>query len=256
METEMHILLALEDTGESRAIADKLVATHGLRLDAVFCRDDVFKCINDIYYSIIIADDSLFYSGDITRIIREAHTGGLYVPETEIILLSKTLTKSVVMGDDEPVFMFRSPASAEFLFAMIGKIRELQLYRLKEAARRRESADEIISALFNSVGLKSCMAGTKYIREAVHLSMHKPKMLDSVTKLLYPAVAKESGISAGAVERQIRKAISECLAHGDIDFIRAVFGIGQDRDFSHITSARFVSCLSSIVSARTELKEL
>ena len=86
--------------------------------------------------------------------------------------------------------------------------------------------------------------------------MHKPEMLDSVTKLLYPAVAKESGISAGAVERQIRKAISECLAHGDIDFIRAVFGIGQDRDFSHITSARFISCLSSIVSARTELMEL
>jgi hypothetical protein len=103
METEMHILLALEDTGESRAIADKLVATHGLRLDAVFCRDDVFKCINDIYYSIIIADDSLFYSGDITRIIREAHTVGLYVPETEIILLSKTLTQSVLLGDDERV---------------------------------------------------------------------------------------------------------------------------------------------------------
>ena len=164
--------------------------------------------------------------------------------------------KSVVLGDEEPVFVFRSPASEGFLLSMIRKIRELQLYRIKEAARRRESADEIISTLFNAIGLKPCTVGTKYIREAVHLSMHTPEMLDSVTKLLYPAIAKISGVSAGAVERQIRQSICECLAHGDIDAIRFLFGSVQDRDSSHITSAKFISCLSFIVSARTELKEL
>lgn len=256
MDTQTHVLLALKDTEESSALTDRLALAYDITLDTVYSRYDIFECINDFNYNVIIIDDSLLGQGDIAHICRESLTDDPLTPNSELILLSHTLNQSSVLEDyDEPIFVFKAPASAEFLLQLIRRSRELQSYRLAHALDKRKSIDELISALFSSLGMQTDSPGARHLREAVHMCLEKPHMLDAVTKMLYPALAKKSGVSVTLINRRIRQEINRCFSHGDLDQIRTLFGHEQIRDGEHITTVEFISRIGSAIRAGAESKE-
>ena len=66
--------------------------------------------------------------------------------------------------------------------------------------------------------------GYHYLREAIMLSVGDKEMLESVTKLLYPAVAKKFSTTPSRVERAIRHAIEIAWDRGDLDILNGFFG--------------------------------
>jgi two-component system response regulator (stage 0 sporulation protein A) len=68
--------------------------------------------------------------------------------------------------------------------------------------------DQIVTGLINSIGITPNLAGYHLLREAVVLSVEDPAVLNSISKLVYPVLAKRNNTTARNVDRAIRCAIS------------------------------------------------
>lgn len=73
-------------------------------------------------------------------------------------------------------------------------------------------------------GFQPRQVGYRYLREAVWISYREPEMIESITKRLYPEVAKRFGTTDKQVERAIRSAIETAWTKGNRDTLVLIFG--------------------------------
>ncbi len=92
------------------------------------------------------------------------------------------------------------------------------------ARKQPMTTEEKISEIFISIGIPPHIKGYGYLREGIKMTIEKPYMINSVTKELYPSIAKKFATSPSKVERAIRHAIEVAWNRGRIDAISAIFG--------------------------------
>lgn len=90
--------------------------------------------------------------------------------------------------------------------------------------KRPMTTEEKISEIFISIGIPPHIKGYGYLREGIKMTIEKPYMINSVTKELYPSIAKKFATTPSKVERAIRHAIEVAWNRGRIDAISAIFG--------------------------------
>ena len=90
--------------------------------------------------------------------------------------------------------------------------------------RKPITIDEKISEIFIAIGIPPHIKGYAYLREGIKMTVERPYLINSVTKELYPAIAKKFQTTASKVERAIRHAIEVAWNRGRIDAINAIFG--------------------------------
>jgi two-component system response regulator (stage 0 sporulation protein A) len=83
---------------------------------------------------------------------------------------------------------------------------------------------KLITGIFHDLGMPAHINGYEYLRFALLRILENRKLLHSVTKELYPMIAKEFGSSPSRVERAIRHAIEVAWTRGDPDNIAGIFG--------------------------------
>ena len=93
-----------------------------------------------------------------------------------------------------------------------------------KATEKKEQTQEVIHDLekdvtdmIHEIGVPAHIKGYQYLRSAIKLSVEDNEMLGSVTKLLYPTVAKMYSTTPSRVERAIRHAIEVAWDRGDVD---------------------------------------
>ena len=69
-------------------------------------------------------------------------------------------------------------------------------------------------------------------------------MLESVTKLLYPAVAKRFSTTPSRVERAIRHAIEIAWDRGDLDVLNGYFGYTISTGKGKPTNSEFIALIT------------
>ncbi len=90
--------------------------------------------------------------------------------------------------------------------------------------RRPTSTEERISEIFIAIGIPPHIKGYAYLREGIRLTVEQPRIINSITKELYPSIAKKFITTPSKVERAIRHAIEVAWNRGRIDAINAIFG--------------------------------
>lgn len=88
-----------------------------------------------------------------------------------------------------------------------------------------KNMDEKISNIFITVGIPAHIKGYQFLREAIKLTIASPEIIGSITKKLYPNIAKRFATSPSKVERAIRHAIEVAWNRGKIENINEVFGL-------------------------------
>lgn len=68
---------------------------------------------------------------------------------------------------------------------------------------------DAIDKILIDIGIQSKYSGYKYLRDGIALAVKDPEIVGSVTKLLYPEIAKMNDTTASRVERSIRNAIEQ-----------------------------------------------
>lgn len=110
----------------------------------------------------------------------------------------------------------------------------------------------MVSDVMRQIGVPAHIKGYQYLREAILLSIHDTQMLNYVTKVLYPAVAKRFSTTASRVERAIRHAIEVAWDRGDVDVLSSYFGYTIQNTRGKPTNSEFIAMISD--KLRLQLK--
>lgn len=107
-----------------------------------------------------------------------------------------------------------------------------------------EDLDVTITNMLHEIGVPAHIKGYKYLRDAIKLTVETPDMLNSVTKVLYPTVAKNFKSTSSRVERAIRHAIEVAWDRGDVDVLNSYFGYTIQNQRGKPTNSEFIAMLS------------
>ncbi|MCD8118147.1 MAG: sporulation transcription factor Spo0A [Lachnospiraceae bacterium] len=108
----------------------------------------------------------------------------------------------------------------------------------------RRSMERDITNIIHEVGVPAHIKGYQYLREAILMSVEDTEMLSSITKILYPTIAKKYQTTASRVERAIRHAIEVAWNRGNMDTIEEIFGYTVDAVRGKPTNSEFIAMIA------------
>lgn len=106
------------------------------------------------------------------------------------------------------------------------------------------SLDVIVSDIMHQIGVPAHIKGYQYLRYAIILTVNDYTMMNSVTKELYPTVAKAFKTTSSRVERAIRHAIEVAWDRGDVDVLSSYFGYTIQNSRGKPTNSEFIAMIS------------
>lgn len=110
-----------------------------------------------------------------------------------------------------------------------------------------------VSEIMHQIGVPAHIKGYQYLREAIILSVNDNEMMSSVTKVLYPTVAKMYSTTASRVERAIRHAIEVAWDRGDVDVLSSYFGYTIQNTRGKPTNSEFIAMISDKLRLRMKI---
>ena len=89
-----------------------------------------------------------------------------------------------------------------------------------------KSLEEDVTGMIHEVGVPAHIKGYQYLREAMSCDVCQVTwiMLNPITKILYPSIAKKFQTTPSRVERAIRHAIEVAWSRGETDTLDDLFG--------------------------------
>lgn len=119
----------------------------------------------------------------------------------------------------------------------------------KLATRSLESE---VTNIIHEIGVPAHIKGYQYLRDAIIMSINDMEILNSITKLLYPSIAKRYKTTPSRVERAIRHAIEVAWSRGKMDTIDQLFGYTINNGKGKPTNSEFVALIAD--KLRLELR--
>lgn len=107
--------------------------------------------------------------------------------------------------------------------------------------------EKYIAEVMLDMGVPAHLKGYHYLREAILLSVRDMDLVSSVTKLLYPAIAKWFKTTNQKVERAIRNAIEVSWTRGNTDTFEKLFGYSVLQGKSRPTNSEYISRIANKV---------
>lgn len=101
-----------------------------------------------------------------------------------------------------------------------------------------------VTDMIHEIGVPAHIKGYQYLREAIMMSVEEPDMLGSITKVLYPTIAKNNQTTASRVERAIRHAIEVAWNRGRMETLDAMFGYTINTGKGKPTNSEFIALIA------------
>ena len=110
-----------------------------------------------------------------------------------------------------------------------------------------------VTDIIHEIGVPAHIKGYQYLRDAIILSVNDMEMLNSITKILYPTIAKKHQTTPSRVERAIRHAIEVAWSRGKMDTIDELFGYTVSTGKGKPTNSEFIALIADKI--RLEYKK-
>ncbi len=101
-----------------------------------------------------------------------------------------------------------------------------------------------VTAIIHEIGVPAHIKGYQYLREAIIIAVGDMEVINAVTKVLYPAVAKRFGTTPSRVERAIRHAIEVAWDRGDLETLQKYFGYTVSNAKGKPTNSEFIAMIA------------
>ena len=114
------------------------------------------------------------------------------------------------------------------------------------AARRSDkvSIETLVTNIIHEIGVPAHIKGYQYLREAIIIAVNDMDVINAITKVLYPEVAKTFGTTPSRVERAIRHAIEVAWDRGDLDTLQKFFGYTVSNTKGKPTNSEFIALMA------------
>lgn len=186
-------------------------------------------------------------------------------------------TQLLNLGDGcRPAFMVYSVVNNQNMFAEASEagadfcmMRPLDYKQLDERIKRlcsikafgkhlvtKEKGPDIetqVTKVIHQIGVPAHIKGYQYLRTAIMLTIEDTDIINSVTKILYPSVAKKYSTTSSRVERAIRHAIEVAWDRGDIETLNSYFGYTIQNNRGKPTNSEFIAMIADNLRLQNKL---
>lgn len=111
-----------------------------------------------------------------------------------------------------------------------------------------------VTNIIHEIGVPAHIKGYQYLRDAIMMSVDDGEMLNSITKMLYPSIAKKHKTTPSRVERAIRHAIEVAWSRGKMDTIDALFGYTVSNGKGKPTNSEFVALIADKIRLEYKMR--
>ena len=254
MEKKLKVVIA-DDSTEFGNLCKTVLNDYGV--EATLCEKDGMKLLEKVKNSkpdVILAD--------------------VFMPNLDILGVLDNLKNSEIK--DRPLVMAMSSydnpaleketlsAGANYYFIKPFDIKNMadRIVKMSKArddisisGTKTEAAADLemtVTKIIHQIGVPAHIKGYHYLREAIILSVKNNEIINSVTKILYPTVAKKHNTTSSRVERAIRHAIEVAGDRGDIDVLNSYFGYTIQNERGKPTNSEFIAMIAD--KLRLEMK--
>ena len=113
-----------------------------------------------------------------------------------------------------------------------------------QAVAQTPDIETQVTQIIHQIGVPAHIKGYQYLRTAILLTIQDSDIINSVTKILYPSVAKKYATTTSRVERAIRHAIEVAWDRGDVDTLNSYFGYTIQNNRGKPTNSEFIAMIA------------
>ncbi len=156
----------------------------------------------------------------------------------------------LIQADKEFQIMITVPA---------GKLSDKSNQTLKTVLDRLDAPVEVdlealVTNMIHEIGVPAHIKGYQYLREAIIMSVKDTSVLSSITKILYPTIAKSFGTTPSRVERAIRHAIEVAWSRGKMETLDGLFGYTINTGKGKPTNSEFIALIADKIRLQNRQK--
>ena len=245
MEKKLKVIIADDSTEFGKTCAGVL---KGCGMEVTQCEKDGAKLVGEIKSKVpdvVLAD--VFMPGlDVLGVLSSLET----------MEKSKRPMVMAMSSFDNPKLEHETlNAGASYYFlkpfdtsVLAQRIVQLSGWKTGETGKASKTSEEdielMITDIIHQIGVPAHIKGYHYLREAITLSVVDAQIINSVTKLLYPTVAKKFSTTSSRVERAIRHAIEVAWDRGDVDVLNSYFGYTIHNGRGKPTNSEFIAMIA------------
>ena len=142
---------------------------------------------------------------------------------------------------------------AERIIQLAGFNTEKKNYAERQLSVSDSDLELMITDIIHQIGVPAHIKGYHYLREAILMSVKNAETINSVTKTLYPTVAKKHKTTSSRVERAIRHAIEVAWDRGDVDVLNSYFGYTISNGRGKPTNSEFIAMIADKLRLRLKI---
>lgn len=151
-------------------------------------------------------------------------------------------------------YYIMKPFNNEMLLNRIKSVRKLFRNNEKksedtksENAARGENLENRVTNMLHEIGIPAHIKGYHYLRDAIIMAVEDMDVLNAITKILYPTVAKKYQTTSSRVERAIRHAIEVAWSRGKLDTLDELFGYTVSTGKGKPTNSEFIALIADTI---------
>ena len=142
-------------------------------------------------------------------------------------------------------YLAQKPCDMESLVEHAKELRSGESLRQFSARNSSgQSIESMVTGIIHEIGVPAHIKGYQYLREAIIIAVNDMDVINAITKVLYPQVAKTFQTTPSRVERAIRHAIEVAWDRGDLDTLQRFFGYTVSNTKGKPTNSEFIALIA------------
>ena len=144
--------------------------------------------------------------------------------------------------------------------ALVDRLEEIRGGQNPKALATRgcgqQNIETLVTNIIHEIGVPAHIKGYQYLREAIIIAVEDMDVINAITKILYPQVAKTFQTTPSRVERAIRHAIEVAWDRGDLDTLQRFFGYTVSNTKGKPTNSEFIALIADKLQLQLKSSEV
>ena len=142
-------------------------------------------------------------------------------------------------------YVLLKPCTSRAVLERLDEIRNAVQQQRKPYGRSRDAdVEAMVTSMIHEIGVPAHIKGYQYLREAIIIAVKDMEVINAITKVLYPQVAKTFATTPSRVERAIRHAIEVAWDRGDLETLQRFFGYTVSNTKGKPTNSEFIALIA------------
>lgn len=253
------IIIAIEKPDQAVSLASSLKSKGAFAITRRSEPGVIVNSVKDEHPDLLIVE-SIVAGVPVTEIISQIKKNSVQLPSVIVVSSGSDLLICNEAMNLGAKCIIERPFTEKQLLEKIREEKSCNITLKEEKPKEDKNTEAVnlecmVTEIIHQIGIPAHIKGYHYLRYAIIISVNDTEMTNSITKMLYPAVATEYKTTASRVERAIRHAIELAWDRGDVEVLNSVFGYTIRNTRGKPTNSEFIALISDKLRLRLKSGE-